>query len=381
MLNKSIYLDHAATTPLDGEVLKEMTPYLQGVFGNPSSQHGYGREALNALNAAREQVASAFGCSPAEIYFTSGGTECANWAVKGALLPALSGGKHAVISAMEHPAVIQSALYAKKRGADVTFLNPEENGIINVNALKNALKKDTVFVAVMSANNETGALQPVEEIGGFCRENKIFYYCDCVQSAGVLPLEARNFTAAGISAHKFYGPKGVGAMYLKSQTKLETLLCGGHQERGLRAGTVNVAGAVGLAAALSKSIKNLHENNIKVEKLRNLFLDKVISEISGVYLNGDKVRRLPSNANLSFDGCDGANILMLLDLAGIAASTGSACSAGAATLSQTLISMGLSEARARSAVRFTFGKDNNDSEVIIAAEALKSAVSRIRGTK
>ena len=371
-----IYLDHAATTPLDDEVLNEMLPYLKSNFGNPSSQHIAGQNALNGLNSARERVAKILGCAPNEIYFTSGGTECANWVVKGVLSEAVRG-KHAVISSIEHPAVIESALDMQKRGCEITFVNPDKKGVINPEKIASAIRKDTALVCVMAANNETGIIQPIEKIGGICRSEGVFFYSDCVQTAGVLPLPTQSVSALGISAHKFYGPKGVGAIYIKNGEKLARFMSGGHQERARRAGTVNVAGAVGLAAALEKSAEYASANNEKVKKLRDTFVNRVLKEIPNSYLNGEG-ERLPSNANISFEGCDGENILFILDLNGVAVSTGSACSAGAVKVSNVLLSMGLSEDRARQAVRFSFGKNNTHAEVGEAVEILKKAVNKIR---
>ena len=374
-----IYLDHAATTPLDKGVLQAMTPYLTYEFGNPSSQHGYGQRAANAVISARDSMAEILGVPSADIYFTSGGTEAGNTALKGVCAANAQKGKHIVISAIEHHAVIESASDLKRLGYEVTFVAPSQNGIISPEDIAAAIRSDTVFVSVMAANNEVGTIQPVKEIYEICRERGVFFYCDCVQTAGVLPFGQFPADGIGFSAHKFYGPKGFGGLYMRSGSAFTRLISGGKQERGLRGGTTYVAGAVGCAEALKQAQANREENNKKVALLRDLFVQLVEGGIEGVYLNGDRAQRLPSNANFSFDKCDGEQIAFSLDLAGIAVSTGSACSSGAVTPSHVLIAMGLGEARANSAVRFTFGKDNTQEEVYRAYEQLKKIVKRIRG--
>lgn len=374
-----IYLDNAATTPLDSAVLDEMLPYMRENYGNPQSQHAAGRVCANAVIAARDKVAHIMGAIPEEVYFVSGGTEAGNTALKGVCAAKRRG--HLVISAIEHPAILESAEDMRKFGFDVTYVNPDNRGIIGGQSVKNALRDDTVFCSVMAANNETGVIQPVEEIGKLCKERGIFYYCDCVQSAGVLPFPTKFCDGIGISAHKFYGPKSAGALYIKKGSVISRLISGGRQERGFRGGTLNAAAAVGLAAALERAVAESKVNNKKIAALRDEFVKRVLSEISGAHLNGDSTLRVPSNANISFDGCDGENILFLLDLKGIAVSTGSACSAGAVTPSRVLTAMGLSESRAKSAVRFTFGKYNTREEIDKTVTALKEAVGNIRKIK
>ena len=373
-----IYLDNASTTPLDSGVLEIMLPFLKEGFANPASQYGAGRSAALAVLNARDKIAGIIGCKSEELYFVSGGTEAGNWALKGACAAQAGSGRHIVVSAVEHPALIESALDMSKCGFEVTFVNPDESGVISPVNIDKAIRSDTVFCCVMHANNETGVIQPVEEIGAICKERGVFYYCDCVQTAGVLPFPAKHCDALGISAHKFYGPKGVGAIYISGNAKISRLISGGKQERGLRAGTTNTAGAAGCAAALENAVKYRAENNAKISALRDKFVSRVLAEIDGTRLNGGK-NRLPSNANISFDGCDGENILFLLDMKGIAVSTGSACSAGAVKESHVLKSMGLEAGRVKSAVRFTFGKYNTEEEVDKTVAELKSAVAKIRG--
>ena len=370
-----IYLDNAATTPLDNEVLEAMLPFMRGNFGNPQSQHAAGRIAANALTSARDKIAEILGCSGDEVYFVSGGTEAGNTALKGVCLSRGKG--HLVLSAIEHPALLESAKDLKD-GFEITYIKPDKNGIIDPADVANALREDTIFCAVMAANNEVGTIQPYEEIGEICREKGVFYYADCVQSAGVLPFNSKCCNSLGISAHKFYGPRGVGAIYIKKGSKISRLISGGRQERGLRGGTVNVAGAVGCAFALERAVASSEENNKKIAALRDTFVKRVLSEIEGTHLNGDIERRVPSNANISFDGCDGENLLFLLDMKGICVSTGSACSAGAVSPSHVLTAMGLEDSRVKSAVRFSFGKYNTIDEVNFTVDALKDAVNKIK---
>lgn len=373
-----IYLDHAATTPLDKAVLDKMTPYLTEIYGNASSQHSFGQKAANAVQSARDTVAGVLGVPPSSLYFTSGGTESGNTALKGVCAANLNKGRHIVLSAIEHPALISSAEDMKKFGYEVTYVNPDGKGAVTAEAVAAAIRPDTVFAGVMSANNETGVIQPVSDIYGVCKERGVFFYCDCVQTAGVLDFARFPADGIGFSAHKFYGPKGFGGLYMRGNCRFMRLLSGGSQEKGLRGGTTYTAGAVGCAYALESAAAHAKENNKKVAALRDKFLDGTLSQIDGVYLNGDKLNRLPSNANLSFDGCDGEQIAFALDLKGIAVSTGSACSSGAVTASHVLTAMGLDERRVKSAVRFTFGKYNTEEEVETVVKALKEVVEKIR---
>jgi cysteine desulfurase len=275
---------------------------------------------------------------------------------------------------------LESGEDMKKLGYEVTLVNPDESGIISPQKIKNAIRKDTAFCAVMHVNNEVGTIQPVEEIGKICKEAGVFYYCDCVQSAGVLPIPVGHCDALGISAHKFYGPKGVGALVLGKGAHIARFISGGKQERGLRGGTTNTAGVVGMAEALKLAYAEMDKNNAHTKELRDRFIEGAL-KIEGTHLNGDKEMRVPANANISFDGCDGENILFLLDLNGVAVSTGSACSAGAVTPSHVLTAMGYDVERAKSAVRFTFGKYNTIQNVDMCLDILKGAVAQIRKSK
>ncbi len=373
-----VYLDHAATTPLDGRVLQAMTPYLTEIYGNASSQHSYGRKAANAVTEARDKIADIMGVSPSELYFTSGGTEAGNTALKGVCAALRGRGRHVVLSALEHPALISAANDMREYGYEITLVNPAKNGIVSAESVAGAIRPDTVFVGVMAANNEVGTIQPIKDIYAACRERNVFLYCDCVQTAGVLPFGLFPADGIGFSAHKFYGPKGFGGLYVRGNCRFERLISGGEQERGLRGGTTYVAGAVGCARALEIAEREAQSNNENIRRLRDLFVKRVLAEIEGTHVNGDLQNRLPSNANISFDGCDGEQILFALDLAGIAVST---CSSGAVTPSRVLTSMGLDEGRVKSAVRFTFGRGNTLQETEYAAVKLKEAVERIRAQK
>ncbi|MDE6585373.1 MAG: cysteine desulfurase [Clostridia bacterium] len=370
-----IYLDNAATTQIDSDVLDAMLPYLKGSFGNSQSQHAFGRTAADAVLNARDKIAKLLGCRSEELYFVSGGTEANNTALKGICLAKGSG--HILVSAIEHPSMIESAKDMAAQGFEVTFINPDENGVITPQTVESAIKEDTIFCAVMAANNETGVIQPVKEIGEICRKHKVFYFADCVQYAATNQLSVDFCDGLSISAHKLYGPKGAGLLYIKSGNKFSRLISGGMQERGFRGGTVNVAAVAGLSAAVEKAVKNQADEAEKIRKVKEHFVNRVLKEIHDTHLNGGG-KILPSHANISFDGCDGENVLFALDLKGIAVSTGSACSAGAVNPSHVLTAMGLSPQRVKSAVRFSFGKHNTLSEADEAVEALKNIVSKIR---
>lgn len=371
-----IYLDNAATTPLDEAVLNKMLPFMRRDFGNPQSQHSAGRVAGNAVISARDGIARILGCKSEEVYFVSGGTEAGNTALKGVCAARRKG--HLIVSAIEHPALIESAKDMQKYGFEVTFLKPDCRGIVSALSVAAAIRPNTIFCAVMHANNEVGTIQPVEEIGEICKAHNVFYYCDCVQTAGVLPFPTAHCSALGISSHKFYGPRGFGAMYIKNGSEITRLISGGMQERGFRGGTLNAAAVAGLAEALEIAVKGREQNNKKTAALRDAFLKRVLTEIEGARLNGDAKLRLPSNANVSFEGCAGENILFLLDMNGVAVSTGSACSAGAVSPSHVLTAMGLPPERVNSAVRFSFGKYNTEGEVESVVGVLKTVINRIR---
>lgn len=370
-----IYFDNAATTRIDDRVLHTMMPYLTENYGNTQSQHTVGRTAANALISARDKIAALLSCRSDEVYFVSGGTEAGNTALKGVCARHKSG--KIVLSAIEHPSLIESAEDMKKFGFEVVYVKPDERGVILPENVEKALTDDTVFCGVMAANNETGVIQPVEEIGALCKKRGIFYYADCVQAAATMPINAGFCDGLGISSHKFYGPKGAGALYIKSGSKIDRLVSGGRQERGFRGGTVNAAAVVGMAEAYRLAAEEREATVKKLREIKEKFLNLVFSQIDGVHINGGG-EVLPSHVNLSFDGCDGENLVFLLDLCKVCVSTGSACSAGAVTPSPVLTAMGLEKSRIKSAVRFSFGKYNSIEEVAAAVETLKYAVTNIR---
>ncbi len=376
---KEIYLDNSATTPLSEEVLAAMTPYLTGNFGNPDSLHSYGRSAVKAVDEARDLIAECLHAKSNEIYFTSGATESDNWALKGTLA-ASKKGKHALVSSIEHPALIKPANYLKTRGYDIDFIPADKSGIIDVDFLKRSVRGDTVIVCCMTANNEIGTIQPVDEVVKAAKSVGAYAMTDAVQAVGALDIsvDKTGVDMLSLSAHKFYGPKGVGLLYVKTGVKIDPLVEGGEQERKKRGGTTNVAGVVGMSVALKRAIDDRETNSAKILALRERFVDEVLSGISGVKLNGDREKRLPLNADFSFEGVNGEALLYNLDLAGIAASNGSACSSGTVEPSHVLSAIGLSAKEASSSVRFTFGKNNTAEEVDFAVKTLKTCVERLR---
>lgn len=379
---RKVYLDHAATTAMDGRILQVMLPYMTEIQGNASSAHFYGREAQKALDSARDSVASCFGVRPSEIYFTASGSESGNWAVKGGAraVRERTGRRRVLVSAIEHPAVLNSAKALVREGYEIGVLPVDGNGIVRLDAAECMVGTDTALICVMAANNEVGTIQPVREIAEIAHARGAYLFADAVQAAGAIPIGPDMLGAdmLSVSAHKFYGPKGVGALYVRRDMPIQPFLDGGEQERGLRGGTSNVAGAVGLAAALSFAVTDLEGNAGHVRALRDLFLQGTLEIIRGAELNGDREKRLPGNANISFAGVDGTVLLHRLDRNGIAASAGSACSSGAIGPSHVLTAMGQSAAQAKSAVRFTFGKDNTEEETEYVCRILAEQVCAIR---
>ena len=379
-MEKKIYFDHAATTPVDPRVLEKMLPYFTEKFGNPNSQHWFGRQTVSAVDEARDTVARLIGAKSSEIYFTSGGTEADNWALRGAAYAMAHRGKHLIVSAVEHPAMITTAKELMKRGFEVTFAEVDEYGAVDLEKLERAIRPDTTFVGVMTANNEVGTLQPVKEIAALCKKKGVLFFTDAVQAAGALRLDVKELGAdmLSFSAHKFYGPKGVGVLYIRSGLKIDKIVTGGHQERSMRGGTTNVPAVVGLAEALRLAVSELDENAAYVSSLRDRFIRRVQREIPFVKLNGHPENRLPANANFSFRYVEGESLLFSLDLKGIAVSSGSACSSGSLEPSHVLLAMGLPEGLAHGSVRFSFGRHNTAEEVDYAVDALKEIVLKLR---
>lgn len=377
---KKIYMDHAATTPLDPEIFKEIMPYYTEVFGNANSQHLFGRESVVVVDRARDIVAKCLGAKANEIYFTSGGTESDNWAIRGVARAYAHKGKHLIISAIEHPAMLTTAKELIKEGFEVTFAAVDEYGFVDLEKLKKAIRKDTTFIGIMYANNEIGTIQPIAEISKIAQEHGIVFFTDAVQAAGVLNIDVKNpkVDMLSLSGHKFYGPKGVGVLYIRSGLRIDKILTGGHQERAMRGGTTNVPGVLGLALALEKAIKHLDENNKYVTALRDHFIHRVQTEIPHVILNGHPTNRLPANANFAFRFIEGESLLFSLDMHGIAISSGSACSSGSLEPSHVLLAIGLPEGTAHGSLRFSFGKHNTMEEVDYTVDRLKEIIVRLR---
>ena len=379
-MQKKIYFDHAATTPVDRRVLEKMLPYFTENFGNPNSQHAFGRETVAAVDAARDEIASLIGAKPSEIYFISGGTEADNWALRGAAQALAHKGKHLIVSAVEHPAMIATAKDLAKKGFEVTFAEVDEYGKADLAKLERAIRPDTTFIGVMTANNEVGTIQPVAEISAMARARGIVFFTDAVQAVGALKTDVKSpaVDMLSFSGHKFYGPKGIGVLYVRAGLRIDRLVTGGHQERGMRGGTTNVPAVVGIAEALRIATEELDRNAAYVASLRDRFISRVLREIPYVKLNGHPKDRLPANANFSFRYIEGESLLYSLDLAGVAVSSGSACSSGSLEPSHVLLAMGVPEGLAHGSIRFSFGKDNTPEEVDYAVDRLKEIVVKLR---
>lgn len=382
MTERQIYLDHAATTPVDQQVVAAMLPYFTERYGNPSSIHRHGRAALEALDDAREAVAAVLGASRKEIVFTGGGSEADNLAVKGVALAQRQSGRgaHIVASAIEHHAVLHAVEYLQQHGFEATLLPVGADGLVRPDDLRSALRPDTVLASVMYANNEIGTIQPLAELGAVCRERGVPLHTDAVQAAGLLPLrvDELNVDLLTLSAHKFYGPKGVGALYVRRGTPLLPQLNGGAQERRRRAGTENVAGIVGMAAALRLAEERRTGYAARCAALRDRLVAGVRARIPHAHLSGHQDRRLPNNANIAFDYVEGESVLLLLDQHGIAASSGSACTSGSLEASHVLLALGLPHERAIGAVRFSLGRDTTAEDIDYVIDVLPPLIERLR---
>jgi len=379
-MNKRIYLDHAATTYVRAEVLEEMSPFFASIYGNPSSIHSFGREARKAVETAREQVAKALNAQPNEIFFTSGGTEANNWALKGIAAANKAKGNHIITSMIEHHAVLHTCENLEKKGFEVTYLPVDDNGLLTAEQVKAAITDKTILISIMSANNEIGTLQPIEEIGKVAADNGIYFHTDAVQSIGSVKLDvkAMNIDALSLSAHKFYGPKGVGALYLKKGVKIDNLFHGGAQEKNRRAGTENISGIVGLGKAIELADANIIQYAQRMESLRDMMIKGIMDKVKFVRLNGHDTKRLPGNANLSFEFIEGESLLLSLDMKGIAASSGSACTSGSLDPSHVLLAIGLSHEIAHGSLRLTFGDTNTEQDVEYVLDVLPDIVNRLR---
>ena len=374
------YFDHNATTPVAPEVLEVAVTCLGQVYGNASSIHHFGQAAKQRLEAARRQVATLLGCTPAEVVFTSGGTEADNLAVLGVARAAANGSGHVITSAIEHPAVLASCQQLEREGVVVTRLRVSSQGVVSPDDVRAALRPDTVLISVMHANNELGTLQPIAQIARIARAAGVPLHVDGVQAAGKIPIdvEALGVDLYSISGHKLYAPKGVGALYVRKGTRLAATAFGGHHERDRRPGTENVPGAAALGAAAELAMRNLAAESERLTVLRDRFENAVLGRISGTGINGSRWNRTPNTSNLYFDGIDGEALVIALDLRGFAVSTGAACSSGALTPSHVLTALGLSAERARASMRFSLGRSNTAAEVDALADALEAAVAHLR---
>ena len=351
-----LYFDNAATTPVKSEVLQEMLPYFSQNFGNASSMYSVGRRSKKALDIARTRVAKAIGCTEKEVYFTSCGSESDNLAIKGVAYANREKGKHIITSKIEHPAVLNTCKTLEKDGFEVTYLSVDENGFVDLQELKDSIKEDTILITIMFANNEIGTIQPIKEIAEIAKNANVIFHTDCVQAVGNVKInvEEMGIDLLSMSAHKFYGPKGVGALYVRSGIEFSKIQDGGHQERDKRAGTENVAGIVGLGKAIELADCNLENYNSKLLKLRNYFIREITTKYETVKINGDLKHRLPGNINISFPGIDGEELLLKLDGYGICASAGSACSSGSSQPSHVLTAIGLDREHIGGSLRITF---------------------------
>ncbi|MBQ2711749.1 MAG: cysteine desulfurase NifS [Clostridia bacterium] len=375
-----IYLDHAATTYTDEAVLKEMLPYYSEVYGNASSLHAEGRKATAAVDQSRERVARALGCKKNEVYFTSGGTESDNWAIRGVAYAKKEKGKHIITSKIEHHAVLHTVEQLEKEGFSVTYLDVDEYGTVSPESVAAAIRPDTVLVTVMAANNEVGTLQPIKEIAQICKERGVLMHTDAVQAIGAVPINVQELGVdlLSLSGHKFYGPKGIGVLYVRSGVRLQRFMLGGAQERSMRGGTSNTPGIVGLGFAIEKAVNEMEENNAHVTALRDRFIAAVTERIPYCRLNGHPQSRLPNNANFSFQYVEGESILLSLDFEDICVSSGSACTSGSLEPSHVLLAMGMPEELAHGSIRFTFGKRNTVADVDKTVDVLQNALQRLR---
>lgn len=380
MMDRFVYADNAATTQISEPVLNEMLPFLKENYGNASSLYRLGNTSKRAIEKARQQVATAINADPFEIIFTGCGSESDNWLKT--ILHSLEkkGKKHMITSCVEHHALMHSAARLEKEGFDVTYVGVDAEGFVNPQDIKNAIRPDTGLVSIMFANNEIGTIQPIAEIGAICKEAGVYFHTDAVQAIGHVPVDvkAMNIDMLSLSAHKFHGPKGVGVFYCRRGIPLDSLIDGGDQERGKRAGTENVAGIVGLGAAIELAVASMDETAERLSKMRDRLIDTILKEIPACHCNGSREKRLPGNANISFRGVEGEGLLLRLDMAGIAASSGSACASSSLDPSHVLLAIGLPHETAHGSVRFSFSDMNSEEDIDYILEKLPPIVKTLR---
>ena len=375
-----IYLDHSATTKLKKEVLDTMLPFLTEQYGNPSTIYTLGREAKKAMDIAREQVAKALNAKTNEIFFTGSGTESDNWAIKGIAYANKEKGKHIIATNIEHHAVLHTCEFLEKEGFDITYVPVDNQGIVDLDELKKAIRPDTILISVMLANNEIGTIQPIKEISHIAKEHGIYLHTDAVQAVGNIPVDVEDLGVdlLSLSGHKIYGPKGVGVLYIKSGTKISSFVHGGGQERGKRAGTENVANIVGIGSAIELATEDISQYSTHLQELRDMAIEGILKEIPHTRLNGHREKRLPGNVNISFEYIEGESILLMLDSKGIAASSGSACTSGSLDPSHVLLAIGLPHEIAHGSLRLTFGQENTKEDVKYLLETLPPIIEGLR---
>lgn len=374
------YFDHSATTPVDKKVLEAMMPYFCEEYGNPSSIYSIGKKNKEIINIYRMKMANILGCKVNELYFTSCGSESDNMILKGIAFANKHKGNHIITSKIEHPAILNTCSFLEKFGFKVSYINVDSNGIINLEELERAINRNTILISVMFANNEIGTIQPIKEIGEIAKKHGIYFHTDSVQAIGTIDIDVKKYNvgALSLSAHKFYGPKGMGAAYINENIPFIRVQDGGHQEKDKRAGTENVPGIVGMGTALELAISNIEENTKKIKELRDFYVSEISKKIKYIKINGDMEKRLPGNANISFKGVDGSKLITELDKRGICASSGSACSAGLLNPSPVLLAIGLPTSLAKSGLRITFGKDNDLEDTKYLIESLEEIVEKLR---
>ncbi len=377
---KNIYFDNAATTKLDEEVLQEMMPYFTNEYGNASSIYKLGRNNRSAVETAREKIAKAINANAEEIYFTSGGTESDNTAIRGIAYNYKKKGNHIITSKIEHPAILETCKQLEKEGFEVTYIDVDEYGIIDLEQLKKSIKETTILISIMFANNEIGTIQPINKIGKIAKENNIYFHTDSVQAVGSIKIDVKdmNIDSLSMSAHKFYGPKGIGALYVRKGVMFQKFMNGGHQERNKRAGTENVPAIVGMGKAIEIAYRDLEKHTKYIKELRNYYVHEIQNKIPYIKINGDMHKRLPGNSNISFKFIEGEGLLLNLDLKGICASSGSACTSGSLDPSHVLLAIGLPHEIAHGSLRITIGKYNTKEEIDYLVENLVEIVERLR---
>lgn len=379
-MNKYVYMDNSATTPVKKEVLDVMLPYFNVNYGNPSSIYSLGSKSKNAIEISREKIAKALNANKNEIFFTAGGSESDNWAIKGVAYANRDKGNHIITSKIEHHAVLHTCQQLEREGFKVTYLDVDKYGIVDLNQLKESITDNTILISIMFANNEIGTIEPIKEIGQIAKEKNIYFHTDAVQAIGHVKIDVKdmNIDLLSMSAHKFYGPKGVGALYIRKGVKIDSLISGGAQERNRRAGTENVPGIVGMGKAIELAYENLEDSNEKLIKLRDRMINKIFEKIDYVRLNGHPTNRLPGNVNVCFEFIEGESMLLSLDMEGIAASSGSACTSGSLDPSHVLLAIGLPHEIAHGSLRLSLGDFNTEEEVDYVVDKLVEIVSRLR---